>query len=231
LTLRDLGIPEELKQLIPPIMPEIFPFEKVGEKYYLSEEGLETFRKQGGFISPLKKWIQHTAKVPKGFLRYQVLHKLDEHPMSGAELTSVITEEMKGRWKPKPGSMYPLLRGLLQDGFTQEIPNEDKRIRRYELTERGKKFLEDHVNQSGTLRDKIDLGLTPFLIPFLTMSGSNIEIQESLHNLFETLFSLRTMIGNNIPPEIFKDLTRAAERFTKDLEKIQKKIRDLGQND
>jgi len=227
LTLSDLGIPEELRQLIPPVMPEIFPFVKVGEKYYLSEERLETFRKQGGFVNPLKKWIQHTAKVPKGFLRFHVLHKLKDSPMSGSELTAAITEEMRGRWKPKPGSMYPLLKRLLMDGFTIELPSKDGRTRRYELTERGHKFLEDQVDQSGELRDKFMQGVSPFPSPFLPMFGSNMEIPESLRNLFETLLSLRLILGSNITPDILKDLVRAADRFTKDLEKIQKKIAAL----
>jgi DNA-binding PadR family transcriptional regulator len=223
LTLRELGIPDELKKLIPPVMPEIFPFVKVGEKYYLSEERLANFREQGGFVSPIKKWIQHTAKVPKGFLRYSVLHKLKGGPMSGAELTSAITEDMRGRWKPKPGSMYPLLKSLLEEGFTQEVPSEDERTRRYELTERGHEFLKDQVDQSGELRQKIDQGLTPFSPPFFPI-GSHMEIPESLRNLFETLLDLRVILGSNISPEILNDLVRAADRFTKDLEKIQKKI-------
>ena len=224
LTLRDLGIPEELRQLIPPVIPEIFPFEKIGEKYYLSEERLETFRKQGGFANPLKKWIQHTAKVPKGFLRYQVLHKLCERPMSGSELTTAITEEMRGRWKPKPGSMYPLLKRLLKDGFTIELPTEDEKTRRYQLTERGQKFLADQVDQSGELREKFVQGVSMFPSPFLTIMGANAQIPESIMNLFETLLSLRIVLGSNLTPDILKDVVRAADRFNKDLEKIQRKI-------
>ena len=48
----------------------------------------------GQAIDPLRKWIQHTAKVPKGFLRYLVLYKLKERPMSGAELTAAIADEL-----------------------------------------------------------------------------------------------------------------------------------------
>jgi hypothetical protein len=113
LTWKALGLPEDLEHITPPVLPDNFPIVRIGKKYYLSEDRLEVYRKEGGFISPIRKWIQHTAKVPKGFLRYQVLYKLKKHPMSGAELTSAIEEEMEGRWKPKPGSMYPLLKNLL----------------------------------------------------------------------------------------------------------------------
>jgi DNA-binding PadR family transcriptional regulator len=223
LTWKELGFPEEFEHMSPPIPPDKSPIVQKGKKYYLSEERLEVFRNEIGFMNPLRKWIQHTAKVPKGFLRYQVLHKLKDRSMSGSELTSAIEEEMAGRWTPKPGSMYPLLKSLLQDGLTQEIPDEDGRTRRYELTERGQKFLEDQVDQSGELREKIDQGFTPFPQPFLHMLGSNTEAPPSLRNFFKTLQSLRVVIGSNPSPEIIKELAQAADRFTKDLEKIRKK--------
>jgi DNA-binding PadR family transcriptional regulator len=223
LTWKELGFPEELEHMSPPLPPDKTPIVKVGNKYYLSEARLESFRKDfDGLFDPLRKWIQHTAKVPKGFLRYQVLHRLKEHPMSGAELTEAITEEMGGRWTPKPGSMYPLLKSLLQDGLTQEIPDEDGRTRRYELTERGMKFLENHVDRSGELREKIDQGFTPF--PPFPLFGSRAEIPLSLQNLFKTLQSLRVVITSKPSQEILEELDKAADRFSKDLEKIRKKV-------
>jgi DNA-binding PadR family transcriptional regulator len=225
LTWKELGLPEEFEHMFPPIQPDKSPIIKKDNKYYLSEKRLEVFRNEFGLaIDPLRKWIQHTAMVPKGFLRYQVLHKLKERPMSGAELTAAITEEIGGRWKPKPGSMYPLLKSLLQDGLTQEVPDEDGRIRRYKLTERGQKFLEDQVDQSGELREKIDQGYTPFPPPFLPMLGPHSEIPPPLRNLLKTLQSLRVVVGSNPSPEILEELAQAADRFTKELEKIRKKV-------
>ncbi len=229
LTWKELGLPEELELMNPPIQPDKSPFVKKGNKYYLSEERLEIFRKEfGQAIDPLRKWIQHTAKVPKGFLRFRVLYKLKDHPMSGAELTTVITDEMGGRWKPKPGSMYPLLKSLLNDGLTREVPCEDGRTRRYELTESGQKFLEDQVDQSGELREKIDLGFTPFPPPFLPMLGHRKKVPPSLQNLFKTLLTLPAVIGSNPSPEILEELAQAADRFTKELEKIRKKVTSSG---
>ena len=229
MTWKELGLPEELELMDPPIQPDKSPIVQKGNKYYLSEERLEVFKKEfGQAIDPLKKWIQHTAKVPKGFLRYRVLHKLKERPMSGAELTAAIAEEMGGRWKPKPGSMYPLLKHLLQDGLTHELADEDGRTRRYELTESGQKFLEDQVDQSGELREKIDLGFTPFPPPFLPMLGHRKKVPPSLQNLFKTLLTLPAVIGSNPSPEILEELAQAADRFTKELEKIRKKVTSSG---
>ena len=213
LTWKELGFPEEMEHMIPSIPDDRSPIVKKGRRYYLSEERLNAFRKE---FEPLKKWIQHTAKVPKGFLRLRVLHKLKDSPMSGAELTAAIEEEMGGRWKPKPGSMYPLLKSLLQDGLTQEVPVEDGRTRKYELTPAGLKFLETQVDQSGELLEKVSLGFPPpFMLP---------DIPQSLRNLFKTFRSLSIILQSEPSPEIRKRLDRATERFTSEIEEIRKSV-------
>ncbi|MFW9789117.1 MAG: PadR family transcriptional regulator [Candidatus Thorarchaeota archaeon] len=229
LTWKELGFPEEFEHIKPPIQPDKSPIVQKGKRYYLSEERLKIFMEEfGQAIDPLRKWIQHTAKVPKGYLRYRVLHKLTERPMSGAELTSAIEEEMGGRWKPKPGSMYPLLKSLLQDGLTQELPDEDGRTRRYELTERGQKFLQNRIDQSGELQEKIVQGFTPFPPPFLPMLDRRMEVPPSLRNLFKTLLNLPSVIGSNPSPDILEKLAQAADRFIKEIEKIQHQIASTG---
>ena len=40
--------------------------------------------------------------------------------MSGSEIVGKIERETGGKWKPSPGSIYPLLGGLQEKGFTQE---------------------------------------------------------------------------------------------------------------
>lgn len=226
LTLTELGVPEEVEQLIPPVLPKVFPIIRIGNRYYLSDDRLERFREQGGFIRPIKKWIQHTAKVPKGFLRFQVLHKLNEQPMSGAELTSAIERELDGHWKPKPGSMYPLLKTLLHEGLTREIPDDDGRTRRYELTEQGQKFLDDQVDQSGELQEKIAQGFTPLHSPFLSLLSSHPEISSSLRNLFSAIQDLRKIIGSDPSSEILKEFAQSSDRFVRDLRRIRRKIED-----
>lgn len=211
LTWKDLGLPEELEHMIPSIPDDKSPIVKKGRRYYLSEERLKAFRKE---FEPLRKWVQHTAKVPKGFLRLRVLHKLKDSPMSGAELTAAIEEEMGGRWKPKPGSMYPLLKSLLQDGLTQEVPVEDGRTRKYRLTPSGLKFLETQVDQSGELREKVGLGFPP---PFMLQ-----DIPPSLRNLFRTFHSLSIILQSSPSPDIRKRLDQATERFTEEIEEIRK---------
>lgn len=90
----------------------------------------------------MKHWMRHTAMVPKGFLRYQVMKKLNEKPMSGSEIMNELESETKGYWKPSPGSIYPLLAWLQDQSYVKEADQTEPGIRRYTLTEQGKTFLE-----------------------------------------------------------------------------------------
>jgi DNA-binding PadR family transcriptional regulator len=68
---------------------------------------------------------------------------LNEKPMSGAEIMSDMENKTGMRWRPSPGSVYPLLSWLLDSGYTRELSESEAGVRRYELTEEGKKLLEE----------------------------------------------------------------------------------------
>ena len=90
-----------------------------------------------------RHWSRRTSSVPKGYLRSRVLKLLHKKPMSGAEIIREIEEDTSRRWKPSPGSVYPLLSWLLDSGYTKELADSEAGVRRYELTDEGKKFFEE----------------------------------------------------------------------------------------
>ena len=54
--------------------------------------------------------------------------------MSGSELMEEIEKHTGGHWKPSPGSIYPLLSWLQDNGYIKELPSENG-LKRYELTQ------------------------------------------------------------------------------------------------
>jgi DNA-binding PadR family transcriptional regulator len=80
--------------------------------------------------------------VPKGYLRYQLLSRLKEKPMSGSEIMSELENETRGYWRPSPGSIYPLLAWLQDQKLIKEVEQTEPGIRRYMLTDSGKPFLQ-----------------------------------------------------------------------------------------
>lgn len=66
-------------------------------------------------------------------LRHYVLELLNEKPMKGSEIMTAISDKTMNRWKPSPGSIYPLLRNL--ESLELVTRNENGM---YSITETGK---------------------------------------------------------------------------------------------
>jgi DNA-binding PadR family transcriptional regulator len=80
--------------------------------------------------------------VPKGLLRYISLKLIEKSPMSGIEITEKIEDFTK--WRPSPGSVYPLLASLQENGLIELYSNADPGLKQFTITEKGKKELEIH---------------------------------------------------------------------------------------
>ncbi len=70
-------------------------------------------------------------------LRMWVLSLLQRGPKNGAEIMNAVEEMSQGWWRPSPGSIYPLLESLVQEGL---IAKRDDG--RYELTATGRQAME-----------------------------------------------------------------------------------------
>jgi DNA-binding PadR family transcriptional regulator len=84
--------------------------------------------------------------APRGLLLYYVLHKISQGPTHGYEIAQDIEEKTDGAWRPAPGSMYPMLKKLVSQGWIKASESGSKRSseneqRVYEITPLGRKFL------------------------------------------------------------------------------------------
>jgi PadR family transcriptional regulator, regulatory protein PadR len=76
----------------------------------------------------------HCCFDMRGFLSYLVLWSLKDRTMNGAEIAKEL-EKRKGS-KPSPGTIYPVLKELKDDGLVSCDDNKD-----YSLTKKGEKEL------------------------------------------------------------------------------------------
>lgn len=79
--------------------------------------------------------------VPRGVLHHISLVILKKGPMSGSELAEEI--ERYTDWRPSPGSIYPLLSHLKEEGMIEPYPDEDPSLKRFKITEKGLGVLAD----------------------------------------------------------------------------------------
>jgi DNA-binding PadR family transcriptional regulator len=86
-------------------------------------------------------------RARRGDVRLAILTLLADAPANGYSLIGQIADRTDGRWRPSPGSIYPVLRQLTDDGL---IASEDAEAESagYTITEAGRAFLAEHQGQA-----------------------------------------------------------------------------------
>ena len=173
-----------------------------------------------------RRWLRHTAMVPKGFIRLHVLEALSQKPMSGSELMENIESHTGGFWKPSPGSIYPLLSWLQDNQYIKELPVENG-LKRYELTESGKALLEEQKKIRKKFREEVGFLPAPFFDNFLVKIPPEkaAEIRNSMRQLAIIFFKLSTAIQENFSEEALDEALSVVNEASKKFEEITKKLK------
>lgn len=139
-----------------------------------------------------------------GGLRTFVLNLVYEKPMKGSEIMDEMGKRTMGWWKPSPGSIYPLLSRMEEDGYI--VRNQDGR---YQITELGK----DEV----TVRRDVWRNFSPFAAP--SSQEDMLQEMDAYTTYFEDL-------GAEIEPYRAR-LSKINEKLSRILEKSSKQIHGL----
>ncbi|WP_216843644.1 PadR family transcriptional regulator [Phytoactinopolyspora alkaliphila] len=106
-------------------------------------------------------------KARRGDIRAAILGVLSEQPMNGYQVIQEIAERSRGAWKPSPGSIYPTLQQLEDEGLV--IASEQGGRRAFELTADGRAYVEAHPEEIAapweafTAAEDDDSGLEPMI--------------------------------------------------------------------
>jgi DNA-binding PadR family transcriptional regulator len=81
-------------------------------------------------------------------LQFYILHRIALGPTHGYEIAQAIEEKTEGAWRPAPGSIYPMLRKLVEEGLIRiNTPSKTKSSetaqRVYEITPAGANCLKE----------------------------------------------------------------------------------------
>ncbi|GAA3643545.1 hypothetical protein GCM10022200_29340 [Microbacterium awajiense] len=86
------------------------------------------------------------SRMGRGDVRTAVLALLREEPMHGYQIIHEIEERSGGMWKPSPGSVYPTLQMLADEGLISVEESGGKKV--YSLTETGRAEADAGADQS-----------------------------------------------------------------------------------
>src|SRR3954447_15845463 len=80
------------------------------------------------------------GRARRGDVRAAMLLLLESQPQNGYQLIQEIERRTDGLWKTSPGSVYPALQQLEDEGLVRAAETEGRRA--YELTEEGRQYVD-----------------------------------------------------------------------------------------
>ena len=87
------------------------------------------------------------GRARRGDVRAALLLLLEGQPQNGYQLIQEIERRTEGVWKPSPGSVYPALQQLEDEGLVRAAETEGKRA--YDLTPEGREYVETNRAELG----------------------------------------------------------------------------------
>jgi len=82
----------------------------------LAEKKVLRIKTHHGFVGP--------QGAPRGFLRLYIIHRLAQQPAHGYDILREIENKTEGSWRPGAGSIYPLLKELVEEKYIRAEPSE-----------------------------------------------------------------------------------------------------------
>ena len=105
-------------------------------------------------------------KARRGDVRAAILAVLAEQPRNGYQIIQEVAERSGGAWKPSPGSIYPTLQQLEDEGLVRTVDDGGRRA--YTLTPEGQAYVDEHPDEvaapwEGMAEPTDDDGLKPLI--------------------------------------------------------------------
>ncbi len=117
--------------------------------------GFPPGRPPGGGFPPMSglPWafwslFRRGARARRGDVRAAILSLLLEQPRNGYQIMRELAERSRGAWRPSPGSVYPQLQQLEDEGLVrQEASGVAPGGRVFALTDAGRSYVEKHRDE------------------------------------------------------------------------------------
>jgi DNA-binding PadR family transcriptional regulator len=103
---------------------------------------------RGGRRGGRRQWFE------AGDMKYVILKLLRDKPMHGYEVMKELADRTRGCYKPSPGTVYPTLQWLEDEGLVQAEEVAGKKI--YSITDAGRAFLEEHKTTVEDIFDRVE---------------------------------------------------------------------------
>jgi len=136
-----------------------------------------------------------------GDMKYVILKLLRDKPRHGYEVMKELEERMHGCYSPSPGTVYPTLQWLEDEGLVVARDVEGKKV--YEITDTGKAFLDENKDTVEDIFDRIRETVER------TVGGSMVEVNRALGQLVKTVYRTGWKAGDDARKRVAESLAKA----------------------
>src|SRR6266446_6393590 len=115
-----------------------------------------------------------------GDMKYVILKLLRDKPRHGYEVMKELEDQLRGCYSPSPGTVYPTLQWLEDEGLVVGKDVEGKKV--YEITDTGRTFLDEHKDIVEDIFDRVTETVER------TVGGSMVEVNRALGQLVKAVY-------------------------------------------
>jgi DNA-binding PadR family transcriptional regulator len=183
----------------------------------------------GGRRGPGPSWTREwmgeeprrRARVQRGDVRAAALALLAEEPRNGYQIIQEIAERSGGAWQPSPGSVYPALQQLEDEGLIQ-ADTADSGRKAFALTDEGRSYVESHASEltapwdavagreRGGMREmRALISQLAMAAMQVTSAGTDAQVAEAQKILSDTRRNLYRILAAEDAPQTGEDGTDA----------------------
>jgi DNA-binding PadR family transcriptional regulator len=105
------------------------------------------FRGPRGGGGRRRQWFE------SGDMKYVILKLLRDKPRHGYEVMKELEERLHGCYSPSPGTVYPTLQWLEDEGLVESKEVDGKKV--YAVTDAGRAFLDEHKDTVEDIFDRV----------------------------------------------------------------------------
>jgi len=157
--------------------------------------------------------IGRRERLERGTLRYLLLHALHHGSRHGYDIIKWLEEGTHGKYTPSPGTVYPTLQLLQDQGYIQAEQDGERTI--YSLTENGQSELDAHEEVIKEFWTRYDHPITSRCT------------QPEIDFLYEELHDLQRTVKNGCLTVSQYDDREALLAMRQTLEQCRKELRNI----
>jgi len=138
-------------------------------------------------------------------MKYVILKLLQDKPRHGYEVMKELEERMHGCYSPSPGTVYPTLQWLEDEGLVTAQDVDGKKV--YEVTDAGRQFLQEHRDVVDDIFERVREAVDR------VAGGGMVDVNRALGRVVKAVYRAGWKVDEVARKRVAELLAKAAEEI------------------